>query len=476
MEFKTETKKLLDIVAKSLYTDSEVFVRELLSNASDALEKQRFKDQSSNELYINVELFPSKQQLIIQDNGVGMSRQSLIDHLGTIARSGSKEFVQSLENNSQISDNIIGQFGVGFYSSFIVSDLVEVISKEDGQPAHKWTSDGSGSFEISEFEDGSFERGTKIILHLKQNQTKFVEKTEIQQIVQKYSNFINFPIAINGEAVNLVKPLWVRPKSEITDDEYQRFFEFLTNGGEAFQYKLHLSSDVPLSIKTILYIPKNHAEKFGLSQERGEVSLYSKKILIKKDCKDLLLPNFLRFVKGVVDCEDIPLNISRETYQDSALMAKLRSFLTKRVLKFMKDQAEKDPEQYAKWYKSFSMFIKEGTLDPEFKKDVVDLNRYEINTEEGFFSLQDYVKRKKNTQDVIFYSTAPSRAAAVDNPYIYPLTKAGIPVIIANTHIEEIIFTEMNTYEGLKFANVETDNSDVERVLKGVNEQEGQKE
>ena len=275
MEFKTETKKLLDIVAKSLYTDSEVFVRELLSNASDALEKQRFKDQSSNELYINVELFPSKQQLIIQDNGVGMSRQSLIDHLGTIARSGSKEFVQSLENNSQISDNIIGQFGVGFYSSFIVSDLVEVISKEDGQPAHKWTSDGSGSFEISEFEDGSFERGTKIILHLKQNQTKFVEKTEIQQIVQKYSNFINFPIAINGEAVNLVKPLWVRPKSEITDDEYQRFFEFLTNGGEAFQYKLHLSSDVPLSIKTILYIPKNHAEKFGLSQERGEVSLYS---------------------------------------------------------------------------------------------------------------------------------------------------------------------------------------------------------
>lgn len=364
MEFKAETKKLLDIVAKSLYTDSEVFVRELLSNASDALEKQRFKDQSASELVINVELFPSKQQLVIQDNGIGMSRQSLIDHLGTIAKSGSKEFVQSLEANSQLSDSIIGQFGVGFYSSFIVSDLVEVISKEEGQPAHKWTSDGSGSFEISETEDNSFERGTKIILHMKSDQIKFVEKTEIQQIVQKYSNFINFPITINGEAVNLVKPLWTRAKSEITDEEYQRFFEFLTNGGEAYQYKIHFASDVPLSIKTILYIPKNHSERFGLSQERGEVSLYSKKILIKKDCKEVLLPNFLRFVKGVVDCEDIPLNISRETYQDSALMAKLRSFLTKRVLKFLKDQAEKDPEQYAKWYKNFSMFIKEGSMDP----------------------------------------------------------------------------------------------------------------
>lgn len=206
------------------------------------------------------------------------------------------------------------------------------------------------------------------------------------------------------------------------------------------------------------------------------MSLYSKKILIKKDCKEVLLPNFLRFVKGVVDCEDIPLNISRETYQDSALMAKLRSFLTKRVLKFLKDQAEKEPEQYSKWYKNFSMFIKEGSLDPEFKKDVVDLNRYEINTEEGFFSLKDYVQKKKNTQDVIFYSTAPSRSAAKDNPYIYPLTKAEVPVIIANTHIEEIIFTEMDTYEGLKFVNVETGSADVERVLKGVKEQEGKEE
>jgi TNF receptor-associated protein 1 len=177
---------------------------------------------------------------------------------------------------------------------------------------------------------------------MKEN-SQFLEKTSVQQIVQKYSNFINFPITINGEAVNLVKPLWTRAKSDITEEEYQRFFEFLTNGGEKYKYKLHFASDVPLSLKAILYVPNNHSERFGMSQERGEVSLYSRRILIKKDCRDLLLPNFFRFVKGVVDCEDIPLNISRETYQDTALMSKLKTFLTKRLIKNLKDESEKNP-------------------------------------------------------------------------------------------------------------------------------------
>lgn len=299
-----------------------------------------------------------------------------------------------------------------------------------------------------------------------------MEKTEIQQIVQKYSNFINFPIAINGEAVNLVKPIWTRPKNEVSDEEHQRFFEFLTSGGEAYQYKLHFSSDVPLNLKTVLYIPKNHSERYGMEQEKGEVSLYSRRVLIKKDCKEVLLPRFLRFVKGVVDCEDIPLNISRETFQDSALMAKLRNFLTKRVIKLIRDEAEKNPEEYVKWFKAFAIFVKEGSLDPEFRKDMVDLNRYELNTEEGYFSLKDYVAKKRNTQDVIFYATAASRAIATDNPYIYPLTKNNIPVLLANTPVEEFIFHEMETYEGLKFANVENATADVERVLKGVKEQE----
>ncbi len=214
----------------------------------------------------------------------------------------------------------------------------------------------------------------------------------------------------------------------------------MTSGGEAYQYKLHFSSDVPLNLKTVLYVPKNHSERYGMEQERGEVSLYSRRVLIKKDCKEVLLPRFLRFVKGVVDCEDIPLNISRETFQDSALMAKLRNFLTKRVIKLIKDEAEKHPEEYVKWFKTFAIFIKEGSLDPEFRKDMVDLNRYEFNTEEGYFSLKDYVAKKRNTQDVIFYATAASRTVAVDNPYIYPLTKNGIPVLITNTPVEEFIF------------------------------------
>lgn len=197
---------------------------------------------------------------------------------------------------------------------------------------------------------------------------------------------------------------------------------------------------MPLNLKTVLYIPKNHSERYGMEQEKGEVSLYSRRVLIKKDCKEVLLPRFLRFVKGVVDCEDIPLNISRETFQDSALMAKLRNFLTKRVIKLIRDEAEKNPEEYVKWFKTFAIFVKEGSLDPEFRKDMVDLNRYELNTEEGYFSLKDYVAKKRNTQDVIFYATAASRAIATDNPYIYPLTKNNIPVLLTNTPVEEFIF------------------------------------
>lgn len=223
-------------------------------------------------------------------------------------------------------------------------------------------------------------------------------------------------------------------------------------------------------MKCILYIPKNHNEQFGAFQEKGEVSLYSKKVLIKKDCKDVLLPNFLRFVKGVVDCEDIPLNISREGYQDSALMAKLKSFLTKRVLKALREEADKDPAAYSKWYNDFEMFIKEGSIDPEYKKDVALLNRYSLNTQDGVVSLKDYISLKKPTQDRILYMFAPNKAVANESPYVYPLTKAGVPVLITNTHIDEMIFRELDTFEGLKFANIETDIEDVERILKGLGE------
>ena len=256
-----------------------------------------------------------------------MTKKELIDNLGTIASSGSRKFLEQVtkdSSNVNMNDKIIGQFGVGFYSSFIVGDTVQVISKTTQDPhANLWVSDGSGKFEISTIGDPGFQRGTKIVIHLKPESLIFSKFDEVKKIIQKYSNFINFPIHLNGEKMNLVGALWARDKKEITADEYKQFWEYISNSQLPFKYKLHYSTDAPLSIKSLLYIPTTHSEKYGLHAEENEVSLYSKKVLIKAKCKEII-PNWLRFLKGVVDCEDIPLNISRENYQDSALIAKLR--------------------------------------------------------------------------------------------------------------------------------------------------------
>lgn len=333
LDFKAETKRLLDIVAKSLYQDKEVFLRELLSNAADALEKQRYMQMSGKDvapgepLQISVVISEAKKQIIIQDTGIGMNKNELVENLGTIASSGSRKFLDQVSKEStnvSLSDKIIGQFGVGFYSSFIVGDSVQVISKNISDPnAYLWVSDGSGKFEVSQIGDPGFQRGTRIIIHLKPDCLQFSKFDDVKKIIQKYSNFINFPIFLNGEKMNLVGALWAKDKKEITDDEYKQFWEYISNSQMPYKYKLHYSTDAPLSIRSLIYIPSTHSEKYGLHAEENDVSLYSKKILIKAKCKDII-PHWLRFLKGVVDCEDIPLNISRENYQDSALIAKLK--------------------------------------------------------------------------------------------------------------------------------------------------------
>jgi len=327
-EYKAETKKLLDIVAKSLYTDSHVFIRELLSNASDALEKQRYQQLTGNDmtegdpLQISVLTNEAKRQIIIQDTGIGMSREEMTDNLGTIARSGSKNFIKNLEdkeaNTKDLEDGIIGQFGVGFYSAFIVGDTVEVYSKRNNdEDAHCWVSDGSGTFTVSKVNSFSLDRGTKIVIHLRPEYSNFSRKEEVEKIITKYSNFISHPIYLNGERSNKVVALWSRSKSEINEEDYKKFWEYISKSKVPYRYKLHLSADTPLIIKSILYIPSTHNEKMGMGQETMEVSLYSRKILIKENCTELL-PSWLRFVKGVIDCEDLPMNISRENYQNSA--------------------------------------------------------------------------------------------------------------------------------------------------------------
>jgi len=477
MEFKAETKKLLDIVAKSLYTDKEVFLRELLSNSSDALEKQRYlqltgKDSGLGDpLQISVIGNESKRQIIIQDSGVGMTKEELIENLGTIAKSGSKAFIEKIKNEESgaVSENIIGQFGVGFYSAFIVGDTVEVISKsslDPNQPAHMWVSDGNGKFEISEISDPGFTRGTKITIHLKPENAHFAKKSEIQKIIEKYSNFINYPINLNGEKVNLVSAIWTKDKRELTENDYKKFWEYIANTKVDYRYKLHFSTDAPLSIKSILFIPNTHAEQFGMSMEEMEVHLYSRKVLIKSKCRELL-PNWLRFVKGVVDCEDIPLNISREQYQDSSLMIKLRSLLTKRIIKLLDEQSKKDEEGYLTWYNAFHLFLKEGmATDQENAEQILQLLRYQANFTEKQINIEDYLKQMKTGQNKIYYILGPNKEACERSPYMEPFKGTDIPVLFVYLHVDEMVFRGLGKYKNMELVNIETNYEDISKDIK----------
>eukprot|EP00825_Cyclidium_porcatum_P027543 TRINITY_DN2965_c0_g1_i4.p2 TRINITY_DN2965_c0_g1~~TRINITY_DN2965_c0_g1_i4.p2 ORF type:complete len:764 (-),score=161.39 TRINITY_DN2965_c0_g1_i4:504-2795(-) len=469
--------RLLDIVAKSIYTDKDVFIRELLSNSSDALEKQRYleltgKSKSIPNLNLEIEVWldEKKKQIVLFDSGCGMNRQSLIDDLGTIARSGSQKFLENIKKtpneDQSIADKIIGQFGVGFYSSFIVGDLVEVISKPQGQnEAYSWVSDGSGTFSISKVDNPDFERGTKIIISLRPDSQKFCDKAEIKKIIQRYSNFINFPISINGEQFNLIQAIWSRSKSEIKEEEYKQFWEYLANTKVNYQYKLHYTTDAPLSIKSLIYVPQTHVEKFGLQQEDLDVHLYSRKVLIKQKCKEIL-PNYFRFLKGVVDCEDLPLNISRENYQDSALMNKLKQVMTKRIIKLLQEEAESNPANYLKWYNEFQIFIKEGVaMDFENQSELLKLCRYYCNYTSEFITIQDYIKKMGKDQKKIYYLLGPSREHCLSSPYMEPFRDTEIPVLFLTIHIDEMVFRQLEKYQDFKFCNLENDFSELQKDL-----------
>ncbi len=471
--FQTETKKLLHIVANSLYTDKDVFLRELLSNSSDAIEKQRYLEltgESVNEdpLQINILTNEKKRQLILQDTGIGMDKQEMIDNLGTIASSGSRKFLEQLgkgKNTQGVEESLIGQFGVGFYSAFIVGDTVEVFSKrENDEKAHCWISDGSGTYEIAEAENFHLSRGTRIVIHLKPEFSDFSKDADIKKIIDKYSNFINHPIYLNHERVKVITAIWAYSKSELKEKQYKEFFEYISKSKQAYKYKLHYHVEVPLSIKSVLFVPKSNPEMFGMNSTNLNVDLYSRKVLIKKDCKDLL-PNYLRFMKGVVDCEDLPLNISRENYQDSNLIAKLREVLTKRVLNLLKQEAQKNLESFNLWQKDFHMYLKEGLHSDKKNSDLLlNLCRFD-STFKTQISLDDYLKEMKTGQKVIYFFLAQNKEFALSSPYMEIYLKNDIPVLFISINIEEMIFRDLVEYKQFKFINIENQNVEIPKEL-----------
>jgi len=477
-EFQAEIKQLLDIVVHSLYTEKEIFVRELVSNASDALEKLRHTQITEQEIFddkleleINVTTDDKAKTITIQDFGIGMTRDELIENLGTIAHSGSKAFLKSLSEGGAKNSNLIGQFGVGFYSAFMVAESVKVSSRswKKDEVGHVWTSDGSGSYEIEESSDDR--RGTKVVIQLKEDCSEFAQDGNVKDILKRYSAFVSFPINLNAKRVNTVQALWLRSKSEIKDEEYTEFYKFQAHAYDEPRLRLHFSADAPLAINALLFVPKDNSEKLGFSRLEPSVSLYCRKVMIDAKPKDIL-PEWLRFLKGVVDSEDLPLNISRETMQDKALIEKLNKVITKRFLKFLEEQAKNHVDPYNEFYGEFGIFLKEGAaMDFAHKDQLIKLLRFESSlTEKGkTTSLSDYVSRMGEDQKEIYYLVGPNRAAIENGPYLEGFKARNLEVLFCYEAVDEYVMSNVREFDGKKLTGA--DHSDVK--LSDLDQPEG---
>lgn len=462
-EFKAETKKLLEIVINSLYTEKDVFVRELISNAADALEKFRHESITASEVFddhlpleITVELDEEKSTLTITDTGSGMNKSELENNLGTIAHSGSNTYLTELVEAAQKDVSLIGQFGVGFYSAFMAGKTVKVQSRSwDKSEGHEWVSDGIGEFTINEVP--GLHRGTKIVVELKEDAKDYATKFKVESIIKQYSSFVSFPIKLDGETVNTVKALWTKNRNEITDEEYNEFYKFVGNAGTDPMYRLHFSADAPLAINALLFAPTENFEVFGFGKVDPGVNLYCQRILIDQHSKNIL-PEWLRFLKGVVDSEDLPLNISRQALQDNALVSKIRKVITKRFLKHLDEQAKKDPEHYLKFWSTFGLYLKEGaTSDYEYQKELGKLMRFESSKSEAGtpIALADYVLRMNPEQEGIYYINGPSRAAIEAGPYVEMFNKKDIEIIYTMEPIDDFVLSHLGEFEGKKLVSAD---------------------
>lgn len=480
-EFKAETRKVLDIVINSLYTERDIFVRELISNAADALEKYRHQSlidkpefDAHVPLEIRIDCDDKKHVLTITDTGIGMTGEELNTNLGTIAHSGSGQFWEQLAEAARKDINLIGQFGVGFYSAFMVADKVRVQSRSgDGSEGHEWESDGSGSYSIRPCE--GLHRGTKIIINLKEDAHSYATKFAIERIIQQYSSFVPFPILVEGKKINTIQAIWTRSKGEITDEEYTEFYKYVANSVDEPSYRIHFSADAPLAINALLYVPVENFEVLGMGRMQPGVNLYCQKVLIDQHSENIL-PEWLRFLKGVVDSEDLPLNISRQALQDNALVYKLRKVITKRFLKFLKEQSQEDPEKYTKFWETFGIFIKEGlTTDFEYREELGELLRFESSkSKEGeLISLADYVARMQEGQDKIYYINGPSRQALEYGPYVEMFRKKNIEIIYTLEPIDDFVLNHLGSYSDKKLISADRADLVLPETTTGTEEESG---
>ncbi|NTU83436.1 MAG: molecular chaperone HtpG [Chloroflexales bacterium] len=462
--FKAEVQQVLHILAHSLYTDREIFLRELISNASDALNRIQFEMLTNREaldpeveLAIWVEADSEQRTVTIRDTGTGMTLDELVEHLGTIAQSSARAFVQQTkEGNKAAASEIIGQFGVGFYSVFMVADKVTVVSRSyrPGVEAAMWESTGGDSYVAGPAEREG--RGTTVTLHLKEDAAEFASGWRIEQIVKKHSDFVAFPIYSGERQINQRKALWRRAPREVEADEYKNLYRQLTLDADEPLLHLHLSTDVPVDLHSVLFVPAKRER--GLIERRieGKIKLYSRKVLILDEVKELL-PAYFRFIEGVVDSEDLPLNVSRESVQSSPVLQRIKKTLTGRLHRELNELADQKPEQFAAFWEEFGVFIKEGVAtDYEGRADLLKLLRF--HTTRGgdeLVTLGQYKSRIVDGQSEIYYVLASSLEAARTSPHLDPLAARGIEVLLLTDLMDGFMLSGLRDYEGLKLRNID---------------------
>ncbi|MCO6447663.1 MAG: molecular chaperone HtpG, partial [Ignavibacterium album] len=474
-EFKAETKKLLDILVHSLYTSKDIFLRELISNASDALDKIRFESNKGAEitdkdlpLEIKIAFDDKKNLVTVTDTGIGMTRDELIANIGTIAKSGSEEFLKQLSENKEAVNNIIGRFGIGFYSVFMAAKEVVLKTKsyKKDEPAVEWRSDGLGDYEISELNE-EIKRGTTIEIYLKDEAKEFAERHRLESVIKKHSNFISFPIYLENEKINTIAALWREPKSSIKKEQYDEFYKFLTYDSEEPLEIIHTSVDAPIQFNALLFIPKKSYEFWRWNRDDYGLDLYVRRVLIQHQNKDLL-PEYLSFVKGVVDSEDLPLNISRETLQENIIFSKISQSITSNVLSHLTKTAKDSPERYADFWKEHGKIFKLGYMDftnMEKYQALLRFNSSESKDEKELVSLEEYVGRMKKDQKEIYYALGAGREAIDMNPHLEIFKSKGLEVLYLYDPVDEFVMTSIRKHKDFDFKSVDAANlKDIEKL------------
>ena len=461
--FQAEIKQLLHLLSHSLYQSKEVAVRELVSNASDALDKFRHLTLTNsdlddgNELAIHIEPNEDDKVLVIRDNGIGMTRDELVSNLGTIAHSGSLDFLSKLPKDGSGDLSLIGQFGVGFYSSFMLADNVEVVTRSHSEDSGwRWQSDGSGSFSIEEAADTS--RGTQIRLHLKEGLEEFTRTERLKYILTQYSTFVPHPIKLEDEHVNDQPPIWVEPKSSLNDEQYEKFYQYLSHRStESPMWHLHLSADSPIQFHTILYCPPSNMELMGFGREEHGLHLCAKRILVQNDNRELL-PEYLRFIYGLVDSDDLPLNVSRESLMDNSVFRKIQKVLVKRVLNHLEKIAADDAEEYDKFYVQFGSILREGIAsDFENRDQVAKLLRLQSSHDpSGTTSLPQYLERASEDQSQIYYIGGADIRTIEKNPNLEIFRQKKLEVLYLTDPVDEFVLSNLFMFEGKSLVSIDS--------------------